>query len=105
MTIKRFQNARVVKTLGVIAIAAMALTACRADEQGRMIRYEPGVYKGKPHTQLSDSQLEELRNRTRSQAGAVGTGFSGGAAPVAAESDVRAPGELKERARQQGGAK
>tara|TARA_R110002072_G_C7902394_1_gene529689 strand:- start:1030 stop:1332 length:303 start_codon:yes stop_codon:yes gene_type:complete len=97
--------ARMVRTMGVVAIAAIALTACRADEQGRMIRYEPGVYKGKPDAQLSEAQLEELRNRTRSQGGATGAGFAGGAAPRAAEPDVRAPGELNERAQKQGGAK
>ncbi|HBC07490.1 MAG TPA: hypothetical protein DC046_07890 [Rhodospirillaceae bacterium] len=105
MTGKRINTARMVRTLGVIAVAAVALTACRADEQGRMIRYEPGVYKGKPDAQLSESRLEELRNRTRSQGGVTGTGYAGGAAPNAAEPDVRPPGELNERTQKQGGVK
>jgi hypothetical protein len=105
MTEKRFHKARVAKTFGVVALAAIALTACRAEEQGRMIKYEPGVYKGKPDTQLSDSQLEALRERTRSQSGASGTGYAGGAAPTASGSDVRVPGDLKERALKQGGVK
>lgn len=105
MTAKRINTARMVRTLSVIAVAAMALTACRADEQGRMIRYEPGVYKGKPDTQLSESRLEELRNRTRNQGGATGAGFAGGAKVQDSGSDVRAPGELNERALKQGGVK
>ena len=105
MTGKRINTARLVRTLGVIAVAAVALTACRADEQGRMIRYEPGVYKGKPDTQLSESRLEELRNRARNQGGASGTGFAGGAKVQDTGSDVRVPGELNERALKQGGAK
>jgi hypothetical protein len=105
MTGKRNTTARLVRTLGGIAIAAVALTACRADEQGRMIRYEPGVYKGKPDTQLSDAQLEELRNRTRDQSGASGTGYGGGAAGPAAGPDVRAPGEMNERMQKQSGVK
>jgi len=100
-----FDTTRVARALGVIAVAAIALTACRAEEQGRMIRYEPGVYKGKPDTQLSDSQLEELRNRTLSQGGVSGAGFAGGAAPKSVESDVRAPGEMNARTQKQGGAK
>ncbi|MCF3630764.1 hypothetical protein RJ527_12850 [Thalassospiraceae bacterium LMO-SO8] len=105
MTGKRNTTARMVRTLGGIAIAAIALTACRAEEQGRMIRYEPGVYKGKPDAQLSESRLEELRNRTRSQGGASGTGFAGGAKVQDSGADVRVPGELNERAQNQGGAK
>lgn len=105
MTGKRITTARMVRTLSVIAVAAVALTACRADEQGRMIRYEPGVYKGKPDTQLSESRLEELRNRARNQGGATGSGFAGGAKVQDSGSDVRVPGELNERAQKQGGAK
>lgn len=105
MTGKRNTTVRMVRTLGGIAIAAIALTACRAEEQGRMIRYEPGVYKGKPDAQLSESRLEELRNRTRSQGGVSGTGFAGGAVPKSAEPDVRPPGDMNERAQKQGGAK
>ncbi|MEQ8226877.1 MAG: hypothetical protein RIA64_02235 [Rhodospirillales bacterium] len=105
MTRKRILNARAVKSLGVVAIAAIALTACRGEEQGRMIRYEPGVYKGKPDTELSAAQLEELRNRTRNQVGVSAAGFAGGAAPKASEADVRPPGELNERALKQSGAK
>lgn len=105
MTGKRMTTARIVRTLGGIAIAAIALTACRADEQGRLIRYEPGVYKGKPDTQLSESRLEELRNRARNQGGVTGSGYAGGAAPQASEPDVRPPGELNQRTQKQGGVK
>lgn len=105
MIAMRFLNGRVVKSLGMIAVAAVALTACRAEEQGRMIRYEPGVYKGKPDNQLSDAQLGELRARTRSQAGVATAGFAGGAAPKASDKDVRPPNDLKDRALKQGGAK
>jgi len=105
MTAKRINTARMVRTLSVIAITAIVLSACRADEQGRMIRYEPGVYKGKPDSQLSESRLEELRNRARNQGGVTGAGYAGGAAPKASEPDVRPPGELNQRTQKQGGVK
>ena len=105
MTVKRFTASRLMKSLGVVAMAAVALTACRAEEQGRMINYEPGVYKGKPDTKLTAERLDQLRARTISQGGATGTGISGGGGGSAKGSDVRAPGGLGARTQYQGGSK
>jgi len=34
------------------------------EEQGRVINYEPGVYKGKPDTSLTEVQQRTLRQRS-----------------------------------------
>lgn len=94
---------RLARTVGLIALVGIALTACRADEQDRLVRYEPGVYKGKPDTNLSEAKLEALRDRTIMQGGAVGTGNSGGGGLKGA--DVRAPEGLDARTLKQGGSK
>lgn len=105
MTEQRISMLRAARSLGLIAIAAIVLVGCRAEEQGRLIRYEQGVYKGKPDTELSQAQLEELRARARKQAGASGAGFSGGGKAQDSGEDVRIPGELNTRTQNQGGAK
>ena len=105
MTGKSIGMARMARMLGLIAVTAVVLSACRAEEQGRLIEYEPGVYKGKPDTELSDSQLENLRERARCQAGASGAGFSGGAKVQDSGSDVRVPGDMNTRMQNQGGVK
>lgn len=100
MTVKRL-----VRTLGVAAVASIALVGCRAEEQGRIIKYEPGVYKGKADTQLSKADIAALRERTLRQSGV--TAASGGGAPGPKPgNDVRPPqsaSELTSRARLQGG--
>ncbi len=73
---------------GSLALAVVVLGGCRAEEQGRVINYEPGVYKGKPDTQLSEVQRRTLRQRTVHQ----GSGITGGGGPVETKSsDVRKP--------------
>ncbi len=92
----------------VLLVGTAALSGCRDDEQARMINFEPGVYKGKPDTPLSDKARADARDRTYLQAGAVGMA-SGGSAPT--RGDVRRPGEtskldhraLELRLRAQGG--
>ncbi len=97
---------RILSTAGALSVSALLLLGCRAEEQGRITRYEPGVYKGKPDTQLSAAQTRQLRQRTVYQGSGVSTG-GGSAAP---KRDVRRPGasgidlgKLKLRARNQGG--
>ncbi|MBI2585394.1 MAG: hypothetical protein HYW28_05905 [Rhodospirillales bacterium] len=54
-----------------MAMCALALAACRAEEQGRITRYKPGVYLGEKDTQLSTAQEEQLRERAGGQGGAT----------------------------------
>lgn len=55
------------RLLGVLLLftAGIALQGCRNDEQNRVIFYESGKYQGKPDQQLSDAQLERLRQRAK----------------------------------------
>lgn len=53
----------------VVAAALLALAGCRAEEQGRVLRYEAGVYKGKADSRLNDGQLRELNQRAAMQSG------------------------------------
>lgn len=79
---------RVIRLPGILAIALLALAGCRAEEQGRVTNYEPGVYKGKPDTALNEVQRKTLRQRTIHQ----GSGITGGGGPLSsAASDVRKP--------------
>ncbi len=60
-----------ISDLKVVAFMVMglALAACDQDEQGRVLTYEKGTYLGQPDTQLSDEQVNELRQRAAQQAG------------------------------------
>jgi len=96
------------KIIGVIGLAALVLGGCRAEEQGRITSYEPGVYKGKPDTELSDAQRRVLRQRSVYQGSSVVAG-GGGTSPK--YRDVRKPAassvdlsKLKNRARLQAGS-
>lgn len=53
------------KCFGLITISLFVLVGCRAEEQGRVVNYEPGVYKGKPDTRLSAVQRRALRQRSQ----------------------------------------
>ena len=56
--------------LCISAMAAMAvLGACRKEEQGRIRKFEPGVYQGQDDTPLDSAVVDELRQRARRQAG------------------------------------
>lgn len=53
----------------LVACAAIliGLTGCRESEQDRIIDFDPGVYKGKEDTPLSQETLDELRSRAAIQ--------------------------------------
>ena len=82
MTIKRF-----ITVFGVVAVSAALLAGCRAEEQGRITKYQPGVYLGKKDTELSSAQVRNLRQRSSYQGNAVYRNAGGGAR----KSDVRKP--------------
>jgi len=99
---------RIFKLSGVVALAVVVLGGCRAEEQGRLINYEPGVYKGKPDDQLNDQQVRALRQRSAYQGSSVA--LSGGGSPAKSR-DVRKPssspvdlGKLNNRTRMQAGS-
>ena len=50
-----------------LLLAGLALAACRPEEQGRIVDFDPGVYKGEPDTALEEDDQEALRNRARLQ--------------------------------------
>ena len=75
------------KILGLIALSASLLASCRAEEQGRVIMYEPGVYLGKKDTRLSSTQVRNLRQRSGYQGDSVYRSQGGGVK----KSDVRRP--------------
>lgn len=52
-----------------LLFGALALTGCDEGEQGRILRYEKGVYLGKPDSGLTEQQVDELRQRARMQQG------------------------------------
>ena len=86
-----------------VFIASLALAGCREDEQGRVLWYEQGTYKGDRVGQpMSESDLAELRARTAQQGG---VGFGGGLSGVSggsrsAGSNVRPPEPEPEKAHQ-----
>jgi len=47
----------------------MTVAACDEAEQGRILRYEKGVYLGKPDQPLDERHKEELRQRVMLQHG------------------------------------
>ena len=59
------------KLIPIVAGAGLvlALAACDESEQGRVLRYEKGTYLGKPDSQLTEQQREELRSRAALQGG------------------------------------
>jgi hypothetical protein len=58
---------RIVTALGIASISASLLVGCRAEEQGRVMMYQPGVYLGKKDVQLSSDQVRVLRQRSNFQ--------------------------------------
>lgn len=65
--------------IGLAAALALTLGACREDERGRRLTYEPGVYKGKPDTPLSEQARRSLKTRILRQRLAGGLSGGGGA--------------------------
>lgn len=79
-----------IKTTGVVCFALIALAACRPEEQGRVLKFEPGVIQKQiPSAQLSEEELAELRQRSILQGGIIIGHTAGGTAT--AGSDVRPP--------------
>ena len=73
--------------IGLIALSSSMLAGCRAEEQGRVIMYEPGVYLGKKDTKLSSDQVRILQRRSGYQGDSVYRSMGGGGK----KSDVRRP--------------
>lgn len=55
------------KLLALCAIALVALTGCRSDEQDRIMSFEPGMYQGKQDAGLDQNTLDALRGRASLQ--------------------------------------
>ncbi len=80
-------SARIFTVFGAVAVSAVLLAGCRAEEQGRITKYQPGVYLGKKDTELSKAQVRQLSLRSLHQGDAVSRNLGGGAR----KSDVRKP--------------
>lgn len=73
-----FDN-RTFKIFTAFGFAVLLLAGCRAEEQGRSLDYEPGVYPGgKPTSALTEDALSELRQRALLQGGLPAGGASSG---------------------------
>jgi len=61
-------NRKIVVTLGgLLAATLLLVSACREEEQDRVLRHEDGVYLGTPDTAISDDTLRDLRHRAARQ--------------------------------------
>ena len=69
---------RLFTVFGLVAVSAVVLGACRAEEQGRITEYKPGVYLGKMDTKLSLDQVHQLGRRANMQGSAVFLSGGGG---------------------------
>ena len=61
---------RLATRIGICLVAAglaLALSACRENEQNRPLTFEKGVYEGKADQALSEQDRDELRGRTHIQ--------------------------------------
>ena len=65
---------RIFTVFGAVAVSAVVLAGCRAEEQGRITQYQPGVYLGKKDTQLSQAQVRALHLRSAKLPHAVQNG-------------------------------
>ncbi len=77
--------------IGLAAVLALTLGACREDEQGRRLTYEPGVYKGKADTPVSEQARRALKTRIQLQNGLAGGSGGAGGARRSAPPNVRPP--------------
>jgi hypothetical protein len=96
---------KISRNLLLVALGAILFVGCRAEEQGRIIRYEPGVYKGQAFSPLSNSQRKLLRRRTVFQGSGISSGGAGGGSknvrrPTQSEVSLQ---KLKNRVRLQSG--
>jgi len=53
--------------LAASVAVGLVLVGCRAEEQGRSISFEKGVYPGSKPAPLSEDQINQLRHRARTQ--------------------------------------
>ena len=61
-------NKKMVVTLGgLLAATLLLVSACREEEQDRVLWHEKGVYLGTPVSAISDDKLQELRHRAARQ--------------------------------------
>ena len=51
----------------MVLLAGLALSACRPEEQGRIVDFDPGVYKGEADSALEAEDHDALRDRARLQ--------------------------------------
>lgn len=90
---------RIFTVFGAVLGCALALAACRKEEQGRITHYKPGVYLGKKDTQLDAKQMDEIRQRTADQGDSVYNLVGGGGAAKGGVNE----GSLGARVQHQGG--
>ncbi|NQU59714.1 MAG: hypothetical protein HQ512_01155 [Rhodospirillales bacterium] len=90
-------SARIFTVFGAVTVSAFLLAACRAEEQGRITNYQPGVYLGKKDTELSSAQVRSLSLRSAMQGNPIYRPSGGG---VSRKPDVRQP--QADRTRRQG---
>ena len=53
------------RTVSVLMVAGVILAGCLDEKHDRITKFEPGVYLGKPDTQLSNKQRDVLVRRAR----------------------------------------
>lgn len=51
----------------ILATVCFTLVACREEEQGRVLRYDKGVYSGTPMPVIDTATKETLRVRAQHQ--------------------------------------
>ncbi|MAF95766.1 MAG: hypothetical protein CMM60_08445 [Rhodospirillaceae bacterium] len=73
MTTRRF-----ISFFGAVAFSALFLAGCRAEEQGRITEFKPGIYLGKKDTELSEAQRRQLHQRSAYQGSATFLSRGGG---------------------------
>ncbi len=52
---------------GLLAATLLLVSACREEEQDRVLWHEKGVYLGTPGPAISDGALQDLRHRAGRQ--------------------------------------
>ena len=53
--------------LTVAIVVTLSLLACRGEEQGRVLKYNEGVYSGEPMPVIENETRESLRARAQHQ--------------------------------------
>ncbi len=61
-------NRKIAVTLGgLLAATLLLVSACKEEEQDRVLWHEEGVYLGAPEPAISDDALQDLRHRAARQ--------------------------------------